>query len=498
MTLPVLPIWIVDLYGSVFMIIFSFLCIRQAKKLRANDPNNVVWIYLLWFSYGLAGFAISRSVGHIVKRVLITTGHNDIWLLLRPYSGSVNTIMFVIVSSITLFFERVWNIYQRIIADQKALQEAHNQLLYLNRHLEELVAERTRDLAISEKKYRRLFEMSRDMIAIVDADGIVLNMNPAGLELLGWKPEDVGEKSFRNCFYKPEQWQQVWGDLLKYGEVRDIECIFINTDSTQRNVLLSGYVEAQPGKTFYHFWVKDISRRKDMERKLIQADKLASLGQLAAGVAHEINNPLGIILGYTQLLLRQIPEISEAHEDLKVIEKHARNCKVIVEDLLKFARSAPTRKGRADIHSAIEEVTSVLRHQFALDNVVIEEEFDRTIPKMDWDMNKMKQVFMNLLINAKQSIQGNSGIIRVETKRHSNHIVIKVSDNGCGIPSEFLPKIFDPFFTTKPTGQGTGLGLSVSYGIVAEHGGTISVESEEGRGSVFIMTFPIKDGSGEK
>ncbi len=501
MTLPVLPIWIVDLYGSVLMIIFSFLCVRQVRKLRANDPNNVVWIYLLWFSYCLAGFAISRSVGHIVKRVLITLGYDDIWLLLRPYSGSVNTIMFVVVASITLFFERIWKIYQRVIADQKALQEAHTQLLYLNKHLEELVAERTRDLALSEKKYRQLFEMSRDMIAIVDTEGMVVSMNPAGLDMLGWEQEDIGSKSFKDCFYEIDEWERIWDELFRSGEVRDIECIFVRTDGLKREVLLSGYIETQPDRTFFHFWVKDISRRKDIERKLIQADKLASLGQLAAGVAHEINNPLGIILGYTQLLLRQVSDNSEMYDDLKVIEKHTRNCKVIVEDLLKFARSAPTRKGKADIHAAIDEVVDVLRHQFELDNVIIEKSFDYTIPKMDWDLNKMKQVFMNLIINARQAIEsvnnGAKGIIKIETKRQEDCITIKISDNGCGIPGDHLSKIFDPFFTTKPTGQGTGLGLSVSYGIVVEHGGTISVKSEIGKGSVFTMTFPIRKKSGE-
>jgi len=496
-TLPVMPIYIVDLYGSLLMIIFAFLSIRQVKRLRSENPQNVVWIYLLWLCYGLAGFAVSRSVGHIVKRVFITSGHEYLWLMLRPYSGAVNTIMFVVVASITLFFERIWKIYEHIMEDRRALKQAHEQLLYLNKHLEDLVTERTKELALSERKYRRLFEISRDMIAIVEWNGRVLSINPAGLCMLGWGDEDVKVKFFQDCFFNEEDFREVWKRLKMDSEVKNYECSFIRSDGLKFEVLVTGSVEVESERQMLHFWVKDISQRKNMERKLIQADKLASLGQLAAGVAHEINNPLGIILGYTQLLLRQCEEGSEVYDDLKVIERHVRNCKTIVGDLLKFARSAPTQKGEADIHEAITEVLAVVKHQFMLDGVAIKEKFDHSIPRLHWDINKMKQVFMNLLMNARQAIGKNRGLIEVETRLENGNVIIKVSDTGCGIPPENLPRVFDPFFTTKPTGQGTGLGLSVSYGIITEHGGTISVDSEPGKGTVFTLTFPIKEGMNE-
>jgi len=132
-----------------------------------------------------------------------------------------------------------------------------------------------------------------------------------------------------------------------------------------------------------------------------------------------------------------------------------------------------------------------------LDGVAIKEKFDHSIPRLHWDINKMKQVFMNLLMNARQAIGKNRGLIEVETRLENGNVIIKVSDTGCGIPPENLPRVFDPFFTTKPTGQGTGLGLSVSYGIITEHGGTISVDSEPGKGTVFTLTFPIKEGMNE-
>lgn len=491
MTLPIIPILIVDFYGSVLMTLFAFLSVWQSHRLRQRDPNNVVWIYLLCCCYALAGFAISRSAGHILRRFLVSTNHTDLWEMLQPYSGAINTIMFVIVASITLFFERIWRIYRRMMEHQKTIEDAHKQLLYLNRHLEELVADRTRDLALSERKFRRLFEVSRDMIAIVRPDGSVLNMNPAGMKMMGWT--NLSSKNFVECFAHTEDWIKLKNELISRGEVWDRECYFVRNGSVSFDVLISGFCEKNMNQGIIHFWVKDISQRKNMERQLLQTDKLASLGQLAAGVAHEVNNPLGIILGYTQFLLRRAEIDSQLNEDLRIIEKHARNCKVIVEDLLKFARSAPTRKGMADIHDAINEVISVLKHQFSLDNVIFETNFDDHIPIMPWDLNKMKQVFMNLFMNAHQAMKNERGIIKVETRREDNSVVISVSDNGCGIPEEHISRIFDPFFTTKPTGVGTGLGLSVSYGIVAEHGGTITVQSEINKWTIFTLTFPISE-----
>ncbi|SFM45047.1 two-component system sensor histidine kinase NtrB [Thermodesulforhabdus norvegica] len=501
MTLPLLPVWIVDFYGSVLMIVFAFLSVWQCHQLRRRDPNNVVWIYLLWFCYGLAGFAVSRSVGHILRRFLVSTHHADLWEALQPYSGAINTLMFVVVASITLFFERVWKIYQRMMAHQKALEDAHTQLLYLNRHLEEMVAERTRDLAISEQKFRRLFEVSRDMVVIVKPDGSIMDINPAGLKMIGWKESELASRRFYECFANPREWQTLKEELFSGTEIRDREYLLIKEGAVPVEVLVSAFCSRENDRELFYFWVKDISQRKNMEKKLLQADKLASLGQLAAGVAHEVNNPLGIILGYTQLLLRRSEPGDQFYEDLKTIEKHARNCKVIVEDLLKFARSAPTKKGPAHIHDAIYEVISVLKHQFSLDNVEFETHLDPQVPTMHWDINKMKQVFMNLFMNARQAMNNRGGLIRVETECKDGFLTVRVSDNGCGIPPEHLPRIFDPFFTTKPTGVGTGLGLSVSYGIIVEHGGTISVESEPEKGTTFTITFPVtegNDGNGQK
>ena len=151
MSFPVYPIWISDLAGSALMIVFSFLCVRLAGKLRDRDRTNVVWLYLHSVCYMLAAFAVSRSVGHIAKRILLTLNYHSAWMLLRPYSGAINTITFVFVASVTLFFGRVWKIYQQILKDKQAIQDAHEQLIFMNHNLEDLVDERTRELASSSQ-----------------------------------------------------------------------------------------------------------------------------------------------------------------------------------------------------------------------------------------------------------------------------------------------------------------------------------------------------------
>ena len=495
MSLPVYPIWIVNLLGSSLMILFSFLSLHLAKRLKSQDQNNVIWTYLVWLCYGLALFAISRSVGHIVKRFLLSTDHKQLWDALRPYSGAMNTLSFMVVASITLFFERIWKVYQQILRDKHFLQETHEKLLFLNRNLEDLVAERTRELRVSERKYRRIFEVSRDMIAVVKGGDTIVALNPAGANLLGLPGYQIPKEArFSDFLDKPDSWSNLQNTLQRQGYIADTELRMKRHNGTQLSALLSGAAERDSEGTIdtIHFLIKDISQRKAMEQQLLQADKLASIGQLAAGIAHEINNPLAMILGYTQLLLRTENKETQRYADLKIVEKHARNCKTIVEDLLSFSRSTPTRQEIGHLHKAMEDVLSVVQHHFALDDIRIEKQFDTQIPEMILDLEKIKQVFMNLIMNAKQAI-GKKGLIQLQTAYDNlgQRVLVKVMDSGCGIEPQNLPRIFDPFFTTKPTGEGTGLGLSVSYGIVQNHGGQILVESELEVGTTFTVVLPI-------
>jgi PAS domain S-box-containing protein len=492
------PIVIVDVGGSLLMIVVSFLCIGLARRLRRIDPQNVIWTYLFWLCLGLAGFAVSRSVGHIIKQALVLADHKEIWADIRPFSGAINTFMFVFLASATLFFERVWKVYEQIAADKAALQSAHSELLNLNQNLELIVSERSRALAVSERQYRRIFEVSRDMVAVVDSAGIIRDINPAGCRMLGFEcgSETPRGERFQSFFERPAEWDELLASVLRQGFVLNSEVVLRRRNGAGMHALISASLdrESKGSDSSIHLQVRDIQERHQMQEQVAQADRLASIGQLSSGIAHEINNPLGVILGYTQLMLRSEPSDSERFKDLKTIEKHVRHCKSIVEDLLNFARRAEPKKEKVDVHRTIEDVLSFIRQNSGSGRIDFQTDFDRRIPPVVLDEKKIKQVLINLLMNARHAV-GARGTIRVSTAWNApaGPLEIQVADDGYGIEEKHLKHIFDPFFTTKTTGEGTGLGLSLSYGIIRKHGGKIRVESKPGAGSTFTVVLPAQE-----
>ncbi len=495
MTAPFAPIFFVDLVGSILMIALSFLCLRIVSKLRAGDRNNLIWTYLLWICIGLACFAVSRSAGHILKNLLLLANNKALWNTIRPYSGATNTLMFIVVAAITLFFERIWKIYQLILKDRLEIKDAHQKLLFLNQNLEELVETRTSELKASEYKYRQIFEVSKDMIVVTKKGGLIVNLNPGGYNLLGLKyPEKtITRHSIQEFFANSAEWKSIENLIVNEGSISSYELSLCTDEGLTKRALVSGSLVKSPGEDdTILLLAKDVEQRRVMENQLAQADKLASIGELSSGVAHEINNPLGIILGYTQLFLREENTTSERYTDFKTIEKHVRGCKTIVEDLLSFARTSPPKRQTADIHKIIEEVIEFILHHSGIEKIDIQKEFDPVIEPIVLDETKIKQVIMNLVMNSRHAI-GETGTIRISTQLNTKkkEVYIHVSDTGHGIEKKNIPRIFDPFFTTKPTGEGTGLGLSVSYGIIKSHGGNISITSEPGKGSEFIVSLPI-------
>lgn len=498
MILSFVPIWIVDVCGSLLMIIFGFLCILQAHELRSRDRSNVIWTYLLWVSIGLSAFAISRSAGHLLKQMLLLTGHSSIWSMIQPFSGAINTLTFVFVGSVTLFFERVWNIYRLISRDKIELQTTRDELLYLNQNLEKMVDERTAELALSEEKFRSIFEVSKDMIVVLDGDGKILDINPHGLKLLSSDGEQMNGRSIQSFIHGGTDWDMIKKSIYAEGFISNAEITLKRTDGATVRTLASGSLDQGPSNTDYvfHLLIRDIEQRRLMEEQIAQADKLASIGQLSAGVAHEINNPLGIILGYTQLLLRQEKDGSDRFEDLKIIEKHSKNCRSIVSDLLDFSRSSKPSPEMTDLHKVIDEVLAFIEQHSGFGGIKIDRHFDKQLPDILLDEKRIKQVFINLILNAKHAVGAAGSIsVRTDLDNANNHVRIQVGDSGHGISQDNLARIFEPFFTTKPTGEGTGLGLSVSYGIIKNHGGDILVESTPGQGSTFTVLLPVNQDS---
>jgi len=231
---------------------------------------------------------------------------------------------------------------------------------------------------------------------------------------------------------------------------------------------------------------------KGAQAALVQSEKMAAFGQLGAGIAHEIKNPLAGILGLTQLSLRKLEKESAISKNLSIIEKETNRCTTIIQNLLKFARQEKVAFEPVEINRVVADAMAIVEHQLEMNRVKLTKNLAPKIPLISGNANQIQQVLINLMINAQQAMEGRPGEVSVATSYHnSGHVQIQVRDTGPGIPEDLQAKIFEPFFTTKEVGKGTGLGLSVSYGIIQEHGGDIQVKSALGKGTAFNISLPL-------
>ncbi len=233
----------------------------------------------------------------------------------------------------------------------------------------------------------------------------------------------------------------------------------------------------------------DVTEREELERRLVQADKLSSIGLLAAGVAHEVNTPLAVISTYAQMLAKQISGDEQKARLLEKIARQTFRASEIVNSLLSFSRVSPTAFDEVGLNRVIEETLVLVEHQMAQCGIRVELDLEGHLPAVRANVGKLQQVFLNLFLNARDAMES-GGTLRIETRSDGEAVRIEVADTGAGIPAENLGRIFDPFFTTKAGRKGTGLGLSVTYGIVREHGGRIEVASQPGQGTCFQIDFP--------
>jgi signal transduction histidine kinase len=233
----------------------------------------------------------------------------------------------------------------------------------------------------------------------------------------------------------------------------------------------------------------DVTDRAELEQRLVQADKLSSIGLLAAGVAHEVNTPLAVISTYAQMLAKQVADDSQKSLILEKIAKQTFRASEIVNSLLNFSRTSSTSFGNVQVNRVIQETFSLLEHQLLKSGVEVVTDLDPDLPAVHGNAGKLQQVFLNLFLNARDAM-ANGGMLEVRSYSDSVGACIEVSDTGHGIAPENLHRIYDPFFTTKGAKKGTGLGLSVTYGIIQEHGGSIEVSNRRGGGATFRVELP--------
>jgi two-component system, NtrC family, sensor kinase len=355
----------------------------------------------------------------------------------------------------------------------------------------------TTDLRRSQKQYKSVVENARDLIFLVDEDGAFLSANTAMARIFGLPAAGIARKTLADLLSREDAdamlgWVQDAVQSRKSSEIKAAIRI------KERVYWLSTHfvpIFGEDGRSVEQVLVmaRDITDRQQMENQMAQTEKLASLGTLAAGVAHEINNPVGVMLGFTELLLDKLPPDSKEHEMLKTIERQGLNAKRIVENLMTFARQPSKQEEFTDINQDIANVLALVKNNLLTKKVDLDMRLAKALPRIRADAGELQQVFLNLINNAAAAMP-NGGKLTVITKTNPyNHLVeVVFADTGTGIPKRYADRIFVPFFTTKKVGEGTGLGLAVSYAIVNKYGGTIRFESravEDGAEGATGTTF---------
>ncbi|HAM53630.1 MAG TPA: hypothetical protein DCP92_24160 [Nitrospiraceae bacterium] len=283
-------------------------------------------------------------------------------------------------------------------------------------------------------------------------------------------------------------WLQRKGRLLGALRVANKDGVFTDEDAKLLTILANHIAVARENALLYQYLQDQMSELRETQEQLIQSAKLAAIGELASNVAHEINNPLTSIIGFTEML-KDEGDIHRIQSRLDIIEKESLRARDIVRHLLQFARKSPLHLVEVDINEALREVLPLIDAQAKRNRIEIREDFVE-VPKTVGDLNQLKQVFINIINNAISAMQ-EGGELTIRTARLGEYILIDFEDTGAGIRKEILSRIFEPFFTTKKD-KGTGLGLSISYRIIQDHGGRIDVESNDGKGTTFTVRLPIK------
>ncbi len=369
-----------------------------------------------------------------------------------------------------------------------------------------------------ERKLRRsnaflhnLIMSSVDAVIAADKKGQILIFNDAASEILGYtRDEALSQISIRDIY--PEMVGKEIMQKLRseeYGGKGKLKAYQVNALSKHGEIIpirLNASIIYEKDTEvatigFFYDLRENMKMEKELEEtriQLFQSSKMAALGKLAAGVAHQINNPLGGIQMFAQLLLEDYDLKQEAKSDIQCILDDAQRCRDTVKELLEFARRSSHKAQPTDLNRALSRTMFLLEKQALFQDIDIRYEFDPDLPCVTCDLQQMSNVFMNIILNAADAMNGQGELILKSCRIDRDHVGLIISDTGPGIPEDSLPHIFDPFFTTKEEGKGTGLGLSVAYRIVSNHGGKITAQNNEEGGASFRIDLPVGNPQGEQ
>lgn len=386
---------------------------------------------------------------------------------------------------------------------EQRVQERTEQLAESNLELSE-----AQKIAAAARDYSAgIVHNVADLLIVTDRQGRVRTINRAALEILGYGEFDLLGQSANQLFEATaadagkDALRILSGGnldlLVQGGSIKDIEINLVNKSREKVPVLLSCSVLKNKDGQLEDLIIvaKDLTERRKLEMMLVQSEKLSAIGQLAAGVAHEINNPLGIILGFAQALMLRIKPNDDISLPVRSIEREAVRCKNLVQNLLTFSRSHAAKMERFDVNEAVRATLNMIEAQARVKAVEVSSLLE-PLDLLPGDKNQIQQVIVNLCNNAIDAMpQGGKLIIqtRPSVREGAIGVELEVKDNGAGIPDAIRRKIFNPFFTTKEVGKGTGLGLSLVYEIVQKHNGAIELKTEVGKGTSFIIFLPAQE-----
>jgi PAS domain S-box-containing protein len=356
----------------------------------------------------------------------------------------------------------------------------------------------------SEKKYKNLAEATSDLIWEADERGYFTFVSPKIKDTLGYEAKEVIGK-IRTLDLIPKAEVKEW--LKRFKEINakrepfsGFEITHLHKNGNSILFEISGIPKFDSDGNFkgYVGINKNITERKRMEEQLMLTDRLASIGELASGIAHELNNPLTSVIGFSQLLLEE--DISpNLKEDISTIYNEAQRASTIVKNLLTFARKHAPMRQLSQINNILEDVLKLRSYEHKVNNIELEKRF-ADLPEIMVDYFQMQQVFLNIIVNAETAMleAHGRGKMVITTARNNHNVKVSIADNGPGIAKENLRRVFDPFFTTKEVGKGTGLGLSICHGIVTGHGGRIFAEGTANEGATFVVELPLDGNSGAR
>ena len=468
----------------------SFLQINRIMKERMLLGEEGTGTYVSGWHRGVQGEMTKLIAFTSVSTTAL--GRDQVWSV-------------AVVAPIAEVAEAVRRVYVRHIAAEAALiagMFAFGMLgvLYQRRLSQAL----ERRMGEQEQFMSSILQNSVDAIIFVDPDNRVQVWNRGAELIFGYRSDEMAGQTFHRLI-PPEidadqELRRVRDAIRAEGYVKDYIAPRVTKDGRRITVDISRTnVRSADGQLVGStVIIKDVTEKMQMEQKIYNTEKLASIGILAAGVAHEINNPLAIILGFTDLLLERFAPGTPEYDDLRMIADNGEHAKKIVEDLLGFARITEGLEDTVDVPHCVDRVVGIVRSTLVTHKVELRQEVPASLPRVCGDPREFQQVIFNLVNNAVAAMQGTGGRLTLRASVEDGWVHVSVEDTGAGIPDEIKPRIFDPFFTTKKVGQGTGLGLSLCYGIVSKYGGKIgftsvaaSDRSPGPTGTTFTVSMPV-------